>query len=119
MSFSLEPMARPLAPPLPLEVRPDSSLTTIPFDKTTRGTKITQWVDPKSNSGEFVRQQSSFRNWISRENGAQFPAEKGRYHLFVSYACPWVRVPKPSLALHDSKRAETNRPHHTPRPPEP
>lgn len=33
---------------------------------------------------------SSFRNWISREEGAEFPPEKGRYHLFVSYACPWA-----------------------------
>jgi Predicted glutathione S-transferase len=31
-----------------------------------------------------------FRNFISREPGAQFPPEKGRYHLYVSYACPWV-----------------------------
>jgi glutathionyl-hydroquinone reductase len=33
---------------------------------------------------------SSFRNWISTEPGAKFPAEKGRYHLYVSYACPWA-----------------------------
>ena len=30
-----------------------------------------------------------FRNWISREAGARFPPEKDRYHLYVSYACPW------------------------------
>lgn len=42
------------------------------------------------NSGEFKRKPSSFRNWISSEEGAQFPPEKGRYHLFVSYACPWA-----------------------------
>ena len=42
-----------------------------------------------SNTGEFKRQQSQFRNWISREPGAEFPPEKDRYHLYVSYACPW------------------------------
>lgn len=52
--------------------------------------KITDWVNPSDKSGEFKRQQSVFRNWISRESGAQFPPEKGRYHLYVSYACPWA-----------------------------
>jgi putative glutathione S-transferase len=51
---------------------------------------ITDWVKPGDQSGEFRRQQSSFRNWVSNEKGAEFPAEKGRYHLYVSYACPWV-----------------------------
>jgi putative glutathione S-transferase len=54
------------------------------------GGKITDWVVPSDPSGEFKRQQSSFRNWISSEPGAQFPPEKGRYHLYVSYACPWA-----------------------------
>ncbi|KAJ5811656.1 Glutathione S-transferase/chloride channel C-terminal [Penicillium riverlandense] len=52
--------------------------------------KITDWVNPNDKSGEFKRQQSVFRNWISREPGAQFPPEKDRYHLYVSYACPWA-----------------------------
>ncbi|KAH8836752.1 hypothetical protein MCOR01_010414 [Pyricularia oryzae] len=52
--------------------------------------KITDWVKPGDTSGEFKRQVSSFRNWVSSEAGAQFPAEKGRYHLYVSYACPWA-----------------------------
>lgn len=52
--------------------------------------KITDWVDPKDKTGEFKRLPSVFRNWISREPGAQFPPEKGRYHLYVSYACPWA-----------------------------
>jgi glutathionyl-hydroquinone reductase len=51
---------------------------------------ITDWVKTDDKSGEFKRQASSFRNWISREAGAEFPPEKGRYHLFVSYACPWA-----------------------------
>lgn len=52
--------------------------------------KVTDWVKPNDKSGEFKRQQSSFRNFISREEGAKFAPEKGRYHLYVSYACPWV-----------------------------
>ncbi|KFZ03008.1 hypothetical protein V502_11315 [Pseudogymnoascus sp. VKM F-4520 (FW-2644)] len=56
----------------------------------TMAQKITNWVDPKDKSGEFKRGASVFRNSISREAGAEFPAEKGRYHLYVSYACPWA-----------------------------
>ncbi|TRX96895.1 hypothetical protein FHL15_002201 [Xylaria flabelliformis] len=52
--------------------------------------KITNWVAPGDKSGEFKRQASSFRDWISDEPGAKFPPEKGRYHLYVSYACPWA-----------------------------
>ncbi|KAL8782518.1 MAG: hypothetical protein Q9213_005321 [Squamulea squamosa] len=47
---------------------------------------ITQWAD---KSGHFNRKPSQFRNAISRQEGAEFPPEKGRYHLYVSYACPW------------------------------
>ena len=66
---------------------------------------ITDWVKPGDTSGEFKRQQSSFRNWISREAGAQFPPEKGRYHLYVSYACPWVSTTvQSSLRLPRSAR---------------
>lgn len=50
---------------------------------------ILNWVDPKDKSGEFKRQQSTFRDFVSKEAGAQFPAERNRYHLYVSYACPW------------------------------
>ena len=48
---------------------------------------ILSWADKKT--GTFNRQTSVFRNFISNEPNAQFPAEKGRYHLYVSYACPW------------------------------
>lgn len=52
--------------------------------------KVTDWVKPGDKSGEFKRQVSSFRDSISREAGAKYPPEKGRYHLYVSYACPWA-----------------------------
>lgn len=51
---------------------------------------ITDWVKPGDKSGEFKRQTSVFRNWIENEPNAEFPPEKGRYHLYVSYACPWA-----------------------------
>lgn len=51
---------------------------------------ILNWVKPGDKSGEFKRQVSSFRNFIENKPGAEFPAEKDRYHLYVSYACPWA-----------------------------
>lgn len=43
-----------------------------------------------SKDGEFVRQVSSFRSTISSAPDSSHPPESGRYHLFVSYACPWA-----------------------------
>ncbi len=53
------------------------------------------WYDTKSTSGRFVRSNARFRNWITADgknapSGKAFPAEPGRYHLYVSYACPWA-----------------------------
>jgi putative glutathione S-transferase len=55
-----------------------------------------QWYDTKSTGGAFKRSTAGFRNWItadgrvgpSGEGG--FAAESGRYHLYVSLACPWA-----------------------------
>lgn len=44
-------------------------------------------IDPVT--GEFKRPAAQFRNFISSTPNAKFPPEKGRYHLYVSYACPW------------------------------
>ena len=44
---------------------------------------------PKSGDGKFVRMGSGFRGRIEPEADAEFPAEAGRYHLYVSMACPW------------------------------
>jgi len=46
------------------------------------------WYDTKSTGGKFVRSTAKFRNWITPDG--DFPAEAGRYHLYVSYACPWA-----------------------------
>ena len=43
-----------------------------------------------NEKGEFKRQASSFRNWITKDGSSGFPAESGRYHLYVSLACPWA-----------------------------
>ena len=54
------------------------------------------WYDTKSSMGQFVRAQSSFRNHVTPDGTAGpsgeggFVAESGRYHLYVSYACPWA-----------------------------
>lgn len=53
-------------------------------------------VKLKVEDGEFIRTDSSFRNWITADGSAGpsgvggFAAEPGRYHLYVSYACPWA-----------------------------
>lgn len=55
-----------------------------------------KWYDTKSTGGSFVRSTAKFRNWITPDGNAGpsgtdgFPAESGRYHLYVSYACPWA-----------------------------
>jgi putative glutathione S-transferase len=41
-------------------------------------------------AGAFVRVPSSFREWVSRDGSTEYPAEAGRYHLYVSLACPWA-----------------------------
>ncbi|WP_421865076.1 glutathione S-transferase family protein [Motiliproteus sp.] len=55
-----------------------------------------RWYDTDSNDGRFVRSESQFRNWITPDGSAGisgedgFKAEPGRYHLYVSLACPWA-----------------------------
>ena len=49
-----------------------------------------QWYDTESTGGKFEREDAAFRNWIEADPGARFPAEAGRYHLYVSLACPWA-----------------------------
>ena len=54
------------------------------------------WYDTDETDGEFVRSDTGYRNWITPDGAAGpsgeggFPAEAGRYHLYVSYACPWA-----------------------------
>ncbi|CAH1591486.1 glutathione S-transferase family protein [Vibrio owensii] len=48
------------------------------------------WYETKSNGGKFVREDAGFRNWIKDKPDATFQPETGRYHLYVSLACPWA-----------------------------
>ena len=49
-----------------------------------------RWYDTDSTKGRFVRSDSVFRNRITADGSSGFPAASGRYHLYVSYACPWA-----------------------------
>jgi putative glutathione S-transferase len=49
-----------------------------------------KWYDTSKSGGKFQRQASQFRSDISSEDGAEFAPESGRYHLYVSLACPWA-----------------------------
>lgn len=47
-------------------------------------------LDELATDGAFKRRESVWRNWVSTESGSKFQPEKDRYHLYVSYACPWA-----------------------------
>lgn len=55
-----------------------------------------KWYDTESTGGRFERQESQLRNWVTRDGSpgpsgeGGFKAEPGRYHLYVSLACPWA-----------------------------
>lgn len=47
-------------------------------------------IRPNNVDGTYKRENSVFRDWISEEEGAEFLPESGRYHLYISHACPWA-----------------------------
>jgi putative glutathione S-transferase len=49
-----------------------------------------QFPDEQSDEGEFQRQEDAFRDWISQDGSTPYPAVAGRYHLYISLACPWA-----------------------------
>ena len=55
-----------------------------------------KWYSTAETGGKFVRKESQFRNWVTPDGApgpsgkGGFRAEPGRYHLYVSYACPWA-----------------------------
>src|SRR4051794_5687001 len=49
-----------------------------------------QFATETSEAGEFQRQEDSFREWISNDGSTSHPAVAGRYHLYISLACPWA-----------------------------
>ena len=64
--------------------------------KLVKGVWKDDWYDTESTGGKFVRSTAVFRNWITADGGPGpsgtegFRAQSGRYHLYVSYACPWA-----------------------------
>jgi glutathionyl-hydroquinone reductase len=60
------------------------------------GTWHEQWYDAAASGGRFIRKESQFRNWVTPDGSpgptgsGSFKAEPGRYHLYVSLACPWA-----------------------------
>ena len=60
------------------------------------GSWSTAWYDTEKTDGKFVREDAGFRHWITADGAAGptgkagFKAESGRYHLYVSHACPWA-----------------------------
>jgi len=60
------------------------------------GKWVDQWYDTSSTGGRFVRKLPQFRSWVTSDGSAGpsgdagFKAESGRYHLYVSHACPWA-----------------------------
>ncbi|WP_420396532.1 glutathione S-transferase family protein [Nioella sp.] len=57
---------------------------------------VEKWYDTKSTGGAFKRSEAQFRNWITTDGApgptgeGGFKAESGRYHLYISHACPWA-----------------------------
>ena len=49
-----------------------------------------RWYDTASQGGRFVRKPTQFRGRITSDGSSGFPAASGRYHLYVSLACPWA-----------------------------
>ena len=60
------------------------------------GQWVDRWYDTASNNGNFARSEAQFRNWVTPDGSpgptgrGGFQAEAGRYHLYVSLACPWA-----------------------------
>jgi putative glutathione S-transferase len=49
-----------------------------------------QFPGEQSSEGEFQRQEDAFRDWVTPNGSSGYPAVAGRYHLYVSLACPWA-----------------------------
>ena len=60
------------------------------------GKWVDEWYDTEAHEGEFVREDAAWRNWVTPDGRpgptgeGGFAAAAGRYHLYVSLACPWA-----------------------------
>lgn len=61
------------------------------------------WYDTRKTGGEFIRAESRFHNVVTADGASGYPAEAGRYHLYVSLACPWAHR---TLILRALKKLE-------------
>jgi len=65
---------------------------------------LAQFRAETDDRGRFVRQASRFRDRVTADGSSGFPAAPGRYHLYVSYACPWAHR---AIIVRRLKRLET------------
>ena len=49
-----------------------------------------QFPNEQTADGQYDRQEDAFRDWVTDDGSSGYPATKGRYHLYVSWACPWA-----------------------------
>jgi putative glutathione S-transferase len=49
-----------------------------------------QFPSEQTADGSFKRQEDAFRDWVKADGSSGYPAQAGRYHLYVSLACPWA-----------------------------
>src|SRR2546423_14388697 len=49
---------------------------------------MSQFPDEQTKSGSFKRQEDAFRDWVKRDGSTPYKPERGRYHLYVAFACP-------------------------------
>lgn len=63
-----------------------------------------QFPEELSEAGHFVRQEDTFRDWVTADGSSGYPAQSGRYHLYVSFACPWAHR---TIIMRKLKRLES------------
>jgi putative glutathione S-transferase len=85
-----------------LEPHPDGRLGGA-MGRLIEGRWVDEWYDTASAGGRFVRDESSFRGAVRADGSSEFSPEPGRYHLYVSLACPWAHR---TLIFRKLKRLE-------------
>jgi glutathionyl-hydroquinone reductase len=81
--------------------------------KLVKGRWVDEWYgsDPK---GHFVRDETQFRDRLSKDGSSRYAAESGRYHLYVSLACPWAHrtlIARKLMGLEDALTVTVVHPH--------